>query len=90
MNVTQAKKTILKIQQLEKDIDELNRVRMELASSGYSSATISSSGGSKSYTRHDLSKISELISTMTNELKRYRTMLRNGNLLSDKILTVYC
>lgn len=46
---------------LEYDIDELKRVRKELVSSGYASASLASGGGSKSYTRLDVSKVTETI-----------------------------
>lgn len=63
------------MQNLERDIAELKRCRMEIASSGYASATMSSGGGSKSYTRLDLSGITETIARMTKELQDYRAML---------------
>jgi len=64
--------------EIESDIAELKRCRSELAASGYASATVSSGGGSKSYTRLDISKITEAISALTSELKQLRAML-GGN-----------
>lgn len=61
MTVIQQKKILTKIVQLEHDIGELKRVRLELAMSGTASATLASSGGSKSYTRIDLDKITQTI-----------------------------
>jgi len=91
MNTTQMRKILLRIQNIERDLSELERCRMEIASSGYSSATISSSGGSKSYTRQDLSRITELISTLKNELRRYKSILSgSSSSVSQKILHVYC
>lgn len=45
---------------LLRDVAALDRVIMEVAASGTASATLSSSGGSKSYTRHDLDKLRAL------------------------------
>lgn len=61
--------------EVEKDIEELKRCRSEIAKNGYASATMSSGGGSKSYTRLDLTKITEAISALTSELKQLRAML---------------
>ena len=64
MNAYAIKQIIVKIQNLDRDIAELERVRVELASNGYASATVSSSGGSKSYTRQDIAKVSELLAQL--------------------------
>ena len=69
MNTVQLRKLLVKVTTLENDIEELKRVRLELAKSGYASATLSSGGGSKSYTRLDISKVNELICLMTKELE---------------------
>lgn len=78
MKAIQLRKLLIKVTTLEKDIEELKRVRLELATSGYSSAQISSSGGSKSYTRTDFGKITELIAEMTKELAQYKNMIATG------------
>ncbi len=39
---------------------------------------MSSGGGSKSYTRLDLSKITEAISALTSELKQIKAMIAGG------------
>lgn len=78
--------------EVENDIAELKRCRSEVAKTGYASATISSGGGSKSYTRMDLSKITEAISALTTELKKLRAMLNhNGSQQSlwQNVLIVY-
>jgi len=78
--------------EVENDIAELKRCRSEIAKTGYASATISSGGGSKSYTRMDLSKITEAISALTTELKKLRAMLNhNGSQQSlwQNVLIVY-
>lgn len=61
MTTDQKKKVLKRIVGLEYDIDELKRVRKELVSSGYASASLASGGGSKSYTRLDVSKVTETI-----------------------------
>lgn len=77
--------------EVENDIAELKRCRSEIAKTGYASATISSGGGSKSYTRMDLSKITEAISALTSELKKLRAMLKNvgSQQLWSNVLVVY-
>ena len=65
--------------EVEKDIEELKRCRSEIAKNGYASATMSSGGGSKSYTHIDLSKITEAIAALTSELKQLRTMLTHSS-----------
>ena len=65
-----------RITQLEQDIDTLKQCRLDIAANGYASATMSSGGGSKSYTHIDLSKITEAITAMTSELKKLKAMLQ--------------
>lgn len=90
MNTTQMRKLLVTVTKLEKDIEELKRVRMELATSGYSSASLSSTGGSKSFTRLDIGKVTELIAQMSKELAQYNTMLSTGQSRSmNTIVTVY-
>lgn len=77
MNTIQKRKVLKRIQEVENDIEELKRCRSEIAKNGYASATMSSGGGSKSYTHLDLTKITEAISTLTSELRQLRAMLNN-------------
>lgn len=79
MTITQTRKVLQRIVEVEKDIEELKRCRAEIAKNGYASATMSSGGGSKSYTRLDLSKITEAISALTSELKQLKAMLTGGS-----------
>ena len=72
MTIDQKRKTLQRIAVLESDIEKLKQVRVEIAQTGYSSATLSSGGGSKSYTRLDISKITEAINALTSELKKLR------------------
>lgn len=51
---------------------------------------MSSSGGSKAYTRTDISKVTELIQEMLDELTQYRNMLATGKSKTiHTIATVY-
>ena len=77
---TYQKRTIIeKIVNIENDIAELEKARVEIGISGYASATISVSGGSKSYTRMDIDKITKLIGELNNKLTQYKNMLATGN-----------
>lgn len=75
MTTTQKRKILQRIAAVEADIEELKRCRADIAKTGYASATMSSGGGSKSYTRLDISKITEAISALTSELKKLKSML---------------
>ena len=78
MTISQKRKTLLRIQELERDVEELKRCRAEVARTGYASATMSSQGGSKSYTRLDLASITEAIQALTSELLQLRRALGGG------------
>lgn len=67
-----------RVVEIESDIEELKRCRAEIAKKGYASATMSSGGGAKSYTRLDITKITEAISALTSELKQLRALLSNA------------
>ncbi len=77
MTTVQKRKVLQRMSEVEKDLEELKRCRTEIAKNGYASATMSSGGGSRSYTHLDLSKITEAISALTSELKKLRAMLKN-------------
>ena len=79
MTITQTRKILQRIVDIENDIDELKKARADIGKNGYASATMSSGGGSKSYTRLDLSKITEAISALTSELKQLKSMLMSGS-----------
>lgn len=91
MQTIQKRKILRRISEVERDIEELKRCRVEIAKNGYASASMSSGGGSKSYTRIDVSKITEAISSLTSELKKLRAMLtRIGEQqLWSNVLIVY-
>ena len=68
----------------------MKKARQEVASSGYASATVSSGGGSRSYTRSDISKITEAISALTSEMKKLRALLAGGSSSNwTNVLVVY-
>lgn len=76
---TQQKRIVLeKIVGLESDIEALKKARIEIASNGYASATLSSTGGAKSYTRLDIDKITQLIKELQSELAQYTNLLFTG------------
>ena len=79
MTIAQKKKIMKKIVALEQDIEALKKARMEVATSGYSSATLSTTGGSKSFTRIDIDKISNLINDLLRELTQWRNLLVTGD-----------
>lgn len=78
MTTVQKRKTLQRISEVESDLEELKRCRSEIAKNGYASATMTSGGGSKSYTRLDISKITEAISALTSELKKLRALLKKN------------
>lgn len=51
MQTIQKRKILRRISEVESDIEELKKTRAEIAKTGYASASMSSGGGSKSYTR---------------------------------------
>lgn len=85
------RQTLSRIAEVESDLREARRVRREILASGSSSASISSGGGSKSFTRLDLDKVSALIAELTRELQALRAMLAGGGGLGiGRIMTVRC
>jgi len=78
MTTEQKRKTLQRIAEIERDVETLKKARTEVAASGYASATLASGGGSRSYTRLDLSKITEAISALTSELKKLKSALRTA------------
>lgn len=78
MTTLQKRKILQRIVVVENDLEALRNARTELASSGYASATLSSGGGSRSYTRLDIGKLTEAISALTSELAQLKAMLRTG------------
>lgn len=76
MTIEQKRKVLKRIVDIESDIEVLKKARVELAANGYASATLASGGGSRSYTRLDISKLTEAISALTSELKKLKGLLK--------------
>lgn len=91
MTVLQQKKILTKISQLEKDIDTLKQARIEALANGYASATISSLGGSQSYSRFSPDQFTSVINELLKELQQWRGILTTGKSRPIKTLvTIYC
>lgn len=91
MTVIQQKKILVRIAQVEQDIEVLKKVRLDAVASGFASATISTSGGSKSYTRLTPDQITKVIDELLKELQQLRNLLVTGSTHPLKtIVTIYC
>ena len=75
MNTEQKRKLLKRIADLESDIAQLKECRKQLALNGYATASMSSGGGSKSYTKLDIAKVTELIGELQSELKSCRSLV---------------
>lgn len=91
MTTEQKRKVLKRIVEIESDIEVLKKARTELAANGYASATLASGGGSRSYTRLDISKLTEAISALTSELKKLKSLLKTVGEqgLWNNVLVVY-
>ena len=89
MTIATQQKILSKIAQIEADIETLEGTRVQIATEGYASATLASSGGSKSYTRLDLDKISSLLNTLKSEIAKYKTMLYGNGGIWQTTYTIY-
>ena len=91
MTTLQKKKILQRIVDIEHDIDVLRKARTDIAANGYASATLASGGGSRSYTRLDISKLTEAISALTSELKKLKSMMKNlgSQNLWANVLVIY-
>jgi len=91
MTTEQKRKVLKRIVEIESDIEVLKKARTELAANGYASATLASGGGSRSYTRLDISKLTEAISALTSELKKLKNLLKTvgEQSLWNNVLVVY-
>lgn len=94
MNTEQKRKILIRIQEVDKEISDLKAVRAQLLANPYQSATISSGGGSRSYTVADSNKLSETIAELTEELKELRALLggsgNTGPFKIRQLYTIYC
>lgn len=91
MTTEQKRKILQRIAEIESDVAALKKARTEIAENGYASATLASGGGSRSYTRLDISKLTEAISALTSELKKLKQMLKTSGQqgLWQNVLVVY-
>lgn len=90
MDIIRARKILSRIQKVESDIETLEDVRINLATAEFVSATLSSGGGSKSYTRNDVGKVNDLIKELKRELKNLRKLLRGEDQIApNSIYTIY-
>ena len=64
-------------------------MRIDLLSSGYASASMSSGGGSRSYTRMDVDKISNSIQILKSEVKNLKKILNGSNKSTPKTINIY-
>lgn len=78
MTIEQKRKILQRIVVVENDIEALRNARTEIAENGYASATLASGGGSRSYTRLDISKLTEAIAALTSELTKLKAMLQSN------------
>lgn len=92
MTTEQKKKVLIRIQQINGDLDKLREARMNIGTSGFQSMTLSSQGGSKSATKLSLGDITKLISELEKELMALRRMLQSngGSQMGiETIATIY-
>lgn len=90
MTITQKKKILKKITELETNIEVLKQARIDAVASGFASATISTSQGSKSYTRLTPDQFTSVINELLKELTQWRNLLLNGQSRPIKtIATIY-
>lgn len=90
MTRDQKEKILKRIVEIEQDVAELKKARKDLMSNGYASATLTSAGGSKSYTRTDSAKITDTINELIQELKKLRSLLAGtSTALPSQIIRVY-
>lgn len=75
MTIEQKRKILIRIAETEAEVDKLKEVRQEILTTGYASATVSSGGGSKSYTRLDIDKINKTIELLLSNLKSLKDLL---------------
>lgn len=89
MEEVRTRKILERISEVSDELSEARRVRREILASGSASASLSSGGGSKSYTRLDIDKITALIHELNRELSSLRGLLSgSGGLRIGRIMTI--
>jgi hypothetical protein len=90
MNYIKKKKIIERMAEVQESLDVLKQARIDALAKGYASATISSGGGSKSYTRYSPDQFTQVINELLKELSQLRNLLVTGVSSPIKtIVTVY-
>lgn len=87
MTTNKTNRIIANRSRLLRDIAALDRVILEVAASGTASATLSSSGGSKSYTRQDLDKLRALRRELASRASALSNLLTGSSAGVRHILT---
>lgn len=76
--------------QTQQNIEILKKARIDAVANGFSSATISTTGGSKSYTRMNPQQITDVIDDLLREMEQLRGLLATGNARPIRtIATIY-
>jgi hypothetical protein len=89
MNIHRQRDVLERIQNLRKDIERMEAARTEAAVNGYASASISSTNGSKSWTRMSLSEITKVLESLECRLESLRRLLKDRGLQST-IYQIWC
>ena len=72
-------------------MDILKQARIDAITNGFASATISTGGGSKSYSRFSPEQFTYVINELLKELTQLKGLLTTGTAKPIKtIVTVYC
>ena len=78
MTTIQRKKILQRMVVIEHDLAELQRARMKVALEGVASASLSSTGGSKSFTKIDLPQLQSLIDDLRKEFNELMDIYESG------------
>ena len=92
MTTEQKRKALQRLADAEREVAQLKEIRVKILRSGYSSATMSVGGGSKSYSRLDVARITETIAALNKEIKALRAMLspsEGGGAPWKRVIAVY-
>ena len=90
MTISKQRKLLQRIAEVEDEISALKKTRLEILESGYASASPSTSGGSKSYSRMPPEKITQAIRDLQKELNSLRKLLNGvSDFAPTTIATVY-
>ena len=79
MTVNQKRTILERMAQTQENIEILRQARIEAVANGFASATISTTGGSKSYSRVNPEQITKVIDELLKELEQLRNLLLTGH-----------